>query len=531
MTEIAVDTVDVSRYVMLRDSGDFTPETGYTITDLDLQYTRYGAAPAAKADATALGSTDAAHADNKAIQIDGTSSPGLYRVDWPDAAFATGAEGVTLAVTGAGLDPVVEDIRLVSATPDVNVAAISGDSAAADNLEADFDGTGYHHHDYLTTGFSAGGPNNLQSYLLALMSKAASAPAAGGTFDPTTDSVESLRELGDGMAGAGFATGTDSLVKIRDYIETMVAPSVVGSSAMSGKGFLSDCVNLIRKMTDEPSVDPKYTNGEIVDFLQTAFATIITDLNVNTDHPVLVRYNITLESGKQNYTLPPNVGEVWRVAKLNTTSGLPEYEMWPDNHFSSGQSGVVIEGNTLRLLRDWKSSDMLEILFVPLGEPLMHYGTAGTMAAGSITFAATPTDGTLDTRANAYAGYLVRILTSTGPAGYEKVVQERLITAYDNVTRVATLAEDWTALPTGTITYEVVPQYSLVLKHLVCLSAAMDILAIEASTKRLQALHARFVVKQRAMRLMVERKCARFPGHAEGDTSDNENRGGFLSWG
>lgn len=529
--EIKKDTTDVSRNVMIRDSAAFTPETGVTITGLDLQYTRHGAAPAAKVDATALGSTDAAHSDNKMIEIDGTSSPGLYRVDWPDAAFATGAEGVTLVVTGAGFDPAVEYIQLMEAIPDVNVEEISGDATAAVNLEADYDGTGYHHIDYLTTGLAASNPNNLRSHLLALMSKAASAPSGAGTFDPATDSVESLRELGDNMAGSGFATGTDSLTKIRDAIDTLVAPAVVGSSAMSGAGFLSDCVTLIRKMTDEPSVNPKYTNGEIVDFLQAAFATVVTDLNVNTDHPVVVRYEITLESGKQNYTLPPNVGEVWRVAKLNTTSGLPEYEMWPDNHFSSGQSGIVIEGNTLRLLRDWKSTDTLEILFVPLGEPLMHYGTAAAVTASTITLAAIPTDGTLDTRENAYAGYLVRILTSTGPAGHEKAVRERLITAYNSVTRVATLAEDWTTLPTGTITYEVVPQYSLVLKHLVCLSAAMDILAIEASTKRLQALHTRFVAKQRAMRLMVERKCARFPGHAEGDTSDNENRGAFLAWG
>jgi hypothetical protein len=76
-------TTDVTRYVMLRDSTAGTPETGYTITDLDLQYTRNRAEPAAKVDATALADQDDAHADNQAIQIDATSSPGLYRVDWP----------------------------------------------------------------------------------------------------------------------------------------------------------------------------------------------------------------------------------------------------------------------------------------------------------------------------------------------------------------------------------------------------------------------------------------------------------------
>lgn len=114
MPDILKGSTDVTRYVMLRDSAAGTPETGYTITSLDLQYTRNRVAPAAKVDATALAATDSTHADNKAIEIDATSSPGLYRVDWPDAAFATGVDKVILVVSGTGLDPAVEEIDLVN---------------------------------------------------------------------------------------------------------------------------------------------------------------------------------------------------------------------------------------------------------------------------------------------------------------------------------------------------------------------------------------------------------------------------------
>ncbi len=113
MNIIKKGSTDVTRYVMLVDSSDGSPETAYTITNLDLQYTRLRAAPAAKVDATALAATDSAHSDNQAIQIDATSSPGLYRIDWPDAAFATGVDKVILVVTGAGLHPAVEEIQLV----------------------------------------------------------------------------------------------------------------------------------------------------------------------------------------------------------------------------------------------------------------------------------------------------------------------------------------------------------------------------------------------------------------------------------
>lgn len=113
MNEIKKGATDVTRYVVLVDSAAGTPETGYTITNLDLQYTRNRTAPAAKVDATALAATDSAHSDNKAIEVDGTSSPGLYRIDWPDAAFATGADKVILVVSGSGLHPAVEEIQLV----------------------------------------------------------------------------------------------------------------------------------------------------------------------------------------------------------------------------------------------------------------------------------------------------------------------------------------------------------------------------------------------------------------------------------
>lgn len=134
MSTILKGSINVTRYIMLRDSADGTPETGYTITNLDLQYTRNRTAPAAKADATALAATDSVYGANKAIQIDATSSPGLYRVDWPDGAFATGVDKVILVVSGTGLDPAVEEIELVDYDPEdaVRLGLTALPNAAAD---------------------------------------------------------------------------------------------------------------------------------------------------------------------------------------------------------------------------------------------------------------------------------------------------------------------------------------------------------------------------------------------------------------
>lgn len=134
MNLIKKGTTDVTRYVNLVDSAAGTPETSYTITNLDLQYTRNRTAPAAKVDATALAATDSSHSDNKAIEVDATSSPGLYRIDWPDAAFATGADKVILVVSGSGLHPAVEEIQLVNFDPEdgVRLGLTALPNAAAD---------------------------------------------------------------------------------------------------------------------------------------------------------------------------------------------------------------------------------------------------------------------------------------------------------------------------------------------------------------------------------------------------------------
>jgi hypothetical protein len=375
----------------------------------------------------------------------------------------------------------------------------------------------------LTVGFGTSSPDRLVDHLRAMMSKGASAPSSGvGTYSPATDSLEILGEGVVAMEGAGFETGTDSLKEIRDAIDTLVAPSVVSSSALSGSGFLSNLVSLIRKATDEPDTDPKWTDADVVKVAQTAFDEVLQDCNANTDHPVGIRHTITLVDGTQDYILPPTVGQVLRVAKINSSSGLPEWESWPGGYMDPTQSGWRIEGNTLRLLRDWDLSNDLEILYIPNSVALMHKATADAVTSTTVTFPSSVTDGTLDTRPNAYVGYFVRILSST-----QGVIEERLVTAYNVTTRVATINKAWDTTPTGTVVYEVVPLFDRLMESIVALRGAMDILAQEGNTKRLAAITQSYQLKLRALRLQLSRKQARFPHHMDGDTWDNLTRYGF----
>jgi hypothetical protein len=86
MLIIPNSSIDITTYVMLKDTTNKLPKTDCTVTDIDLYYIEEGAAMSAKVDCLALGSADAAHTDNSGFHI----GEGIYRIDWPDAAFDGG---------------------------------------------------------------------------------------------------------------------------------------------------------------------------------------------------------------------------------------------------------------------------------------------------------------------------------------------------------------------------------------------------------------------------------------------------------
>jgi len=99
MRPIKKSSTDQSVVIRIIDSSDGTPETGvdYDTSGIDLWYRREGATKTSITEA-ALASLDAAHSDGGIEHI----GDGYYRLDLPDAAVATGANGVMVggAVTG-----------------------------------------------------------------------------------------------------------------------------------------------------------------------------------------------------------------------------------------------------------------------------------------------------------------------------------------------------------------------------------------------------------------------------------------------
>ena len=99
---VKAGSTSVSTYVVLRSSSTGAALTGATITGISIAYTRNGAALSGPTSLTALANAAAAFAANKGVEVDATNAPGLYRIDWPDAAFASGVRNVILSVSYSG---------------------------------------------------------------------------------------------------------------------------------------------------------------------------------------------------------------------------------------------------------------------------------------------------------------------------------------------------------------------------------------------------------------------------------------------
>lgn len=106
-------SVDKSVRLQIVDSTDGTPETGvvFNTAGIDLWYRRQGAAVVSITEAT-LAALTTAHADGGFLHI----SHGLYRLDLPDAAFATGADYVEFGGTVTGMVVIPGVIQLTNPT-------------------------------------------------------------------------------------------------------------------------------------------------------------------------------------------------------------------------------------------------------------------------------------------------------------------------------------------------------------------------------------------------------------------------------
>lgn len=131
MRKIQKGSTDRSVIIRIIDSTDGTPETGvvYNTSGIDLWYRREGATVTSITEAT-LAAADTAHSDGGIIHL----GNGYYRLDLPDAAWATGASHVMIGGTVTGMIVIGQEIQLVNYNPEdsVRLGLTALPNAAAD---------------------------------------------------------------------------------------------------------------------------------------------------------------------------------------------------------------------------------------------------------------------------------------------------------------------------------------------------------------------------------------------------------------
>lgn len=277
-----------------------------------------------------------------------------------------------------------------------------------------------------------------------------------------------------------------------------------------------------RQNADETSINAKYSDDDLLSRIEAAFQHILFEIGLNRSDPVLVRHNIEISQGTDVYLLPPNVGRVQRFARLNDDREIQEY--WePRSPRNIYGPGFRFEGRLLRFEPSYiGDSKTLELLYIPNGDFRLHYGTAMAASASTVTLPAAPTKGSLDTRENAYVGGVLR-LTDTGN-GY---LQERVITAYDRVTRIAAVEPDFSPAPSGTITYEIVPCWLRAVERIAALFVAVELAAITGNLKKRAALEMQYRQALRVVRQSLTQKQNIIGQYFEHDTWPAQ-RGGYA---
>lgn len=206
-------TTDKSVYIYLQDAvtgGPYTTESGYDSFYLD--YIRDGAAADTnQANAAALASATAAHADNKVFHC----GNGLWRLDYEDGAFAAGVNHVLLQVRHSS-----NGFLAASRVVDLGVWATATGFATPTNVTDARDHIETHGDSGWITAAGFATPTNVTDARDSIKGadgddlKAISDEldaAKGATFDGGTDSLEAIRNRGDSewITAAGFATPTD----------------------------------------------------------------------------------------------------------------------------------------------------------------------------------------------------------------------------------------------------------------------------------------------------------------------------------
>lgn len=285
-------------------------------------------------------------------------------------------------------------------------------------------------------------------------------------------------------------------------------------------GWVAATITLVRDYTNEASVNAKWTDAKIIQQLELAFTILTPQIMFASSQPNSVRASLTTTASTNSYILPPHFGEILQIAVM-TDNNRVKQRIRPRSYDNPAGPGMYLNGRVLTFRPDWTSNDTLEIWYIPNGEIKLAEGTLGSGAQSTSSLTVTAaTTGTLDTRANAYAGYMLSLTDTSG----SNAVEERMVTAssFSAGTTTFTIDPVFTFTPAASSDlYEVRPFWSENIRMTVALQASLQIVRAEGMTQREQSLLRSYAQALGAARSIAANVEGIVGDHFRFDTIDN----------
>jgi len=284
---------------------------------------------------------------------------------------------------------------------------------------------------------------------------------------------------------------------------------------------LVDFIQRVRDFVNESGLNAKYTDAKILREIESAYSLVIPELFMVGGSFALVNVDIKVVSGQASYALPPHVGQILRLAKVDGNGNI-QWDFTPRSVWNPAGYGVRVNPPNIVFDPPWQRGETLRLTYLPTGEIRLAEGPLDAASTASSLVLGTPTKGALGTHQEEYAGYNVTLTDANGD-------QETLFV--DSSSRAAG-AHTLTVMPSATLsvaattTYEVVPVVSEAVKTAVVSLAAKNIAGREGRQDREAGILRQYQLHIRQLMLQHGNIENILGQHFTADTFDNDRFAG-----
>jgi len=280
-----------------------------------------------------------------------------------------------------------------------------------------------------------------------------------------------------------------------------------GSASYSTLSFLYRMLQDIRLMTDEPASDEKYSDADLIRFIEQEYVILLQEIQRNANTQIVAKYEFTVVADTLVYVLPATCGKVLSIS----TEGDYGYKVFWDSrsHLSEYGQGLAIEGNTVRFQAGTVSTGTeMVVYYLPSGCARLFDAEAASLdTTNQLYVTASQANaglGTIDLRPNAYAGSMLRTL----PNDDNKGEQQRIISESSSSEGTVTFTVESAFSPAlaATTHFEVGPPFSRTFDSVVATAVALKVVGLESNSERHKILLSQYKIQRRALVLGATNK-------------------------